>query len=84
METVCESKDVKTVNDFMKENNEMILNVRYLTEEIKNNIFGCSGEKREDNQNPTCMMQALDMQNYNLRRTLEDLNFIIRTLRPNN
>ncbi len=79
-ETVCEAKRETTVNGLLKENNEMILEIKRLSEFIKNNIYGNGDVKSAENPDVTCMMQALEIQNYNLRQAMEDLNIVLRTL----
>ena len=69
-ETVCEVKRETTINGFLKENNEMILEIRRLSEGIKSNIYGSDNVNRAENPDATCMMQVLEIQNYNLRQVM--------------
>lgn len=83
-ERVCELKKEKTVNTFLMENDEMIYKTKYLIEQIKGNILGNDEAISAENPSPTCLMHVLEIQNYNLRNILDNLEIIMKTLKPNN
>lgn len=82
-EVCCEVKQEITVNGLLKENNEIILNIKDLTRRIRNNIFGLDNEEKEGHTEPQCMIEALGIQNHNLRCTIGDLHRILNTLEAN-
>lgn len=80
----CESIKEANLNEIVGENSEIIFNINYLTEEIKQNIFGEEMSKEGNNIKPTCLIEVLGIQNSVLRDILNNLNIIMRTLKPNN
>ena len=68
----CASIQPKSINDFLNENIEIILNINEIVGYIKINILG--GDLVDEKQpSPTCMMEMLDIQNYNLKMILGNL-----------
>ena len=78
----CAEIREKTVNNYMKENDELIFKIRYIAKKIENEIF-CSNENECDNPSPSCLMHALEIQNYNLRETIDILEKIENTITAN-
>ena len=78
----CAEIKEKTVNNYMQENHELISKIRYIAKGIESEIF-CSKENECDNPSPSCLMHALEIQNYNLRETIDTLEKIIKTIRAN-
>ena len=79
-EKVCELKEEKTINDFLKDNTEIISNIKCIAYGIKDEILGSDNEASCDNCSPTCMLHALENQNYDLKRILKDLECVKRTI----
>lgn len=78
----CEEIREKTVNNYIKENHELISKIRYIAKGIESEIF-CSNENECDNPSPSCLMHALEIQNYNLRETIDVLERIKNTITAN-
>lgn len=79
-EKVCELKEEKTINDFLKENTEIISNIKYIAYGIKSEILGSDNEVGCDNCSPTCMLHALENQNCDLRKIISDLECVKKTI----
>lgn len=78
----CEEIREKTVNNYIKENHELICSIRYIAKGIESEIF-CSKENECDNPSPSCLLHALEIQNYNLKETVEILGRIKKTITAN-
>lgn len=80
-EKICEEK---TVNEFIKENTEIILNIKSIAHGIKDSIFGSNNTEADcNNCSPTSMLHALENQNYDLKRIINDLELIRNTIIAN-
>lgn len=78
----CEERREKTVNNYLKENHELILNIRNIAQGMENEIFG-SKENECDNPSPECLLHVLEIQNYNLRNIIDILERIKKTITAN-
>lgn len=78
----CAEIREKTVNNYIKENHDLISKIRYIAKGIESEIF-CSNENECDNPSPSCLMHALEIQNYNLRETIDILEKIKNTITAN-
>lgn len=83
-EKLANMPEPKNIKNYLMENDEMIYNIKYLVEKIKEDLLGGLREEKAENPSPTCMIHLLEIENCNLKTIINYLDEICITLKPNN
>jgi len=74
----------KNIKDYLMENDELIYKTKYLVGQFKEELLGRTNSEQSENPSPVCMLHLLEIENYNLREIVSELEEIQKTLKPNN
>ena len=79
MEENCCEVERQSFNNFMQENYKLIGEIKGISREIECTILGTMQDEQKQNEN-SCLLQAIENQNIDLRETLQIMLKIRNTL----